>query len=91
MLGAEGEMLDPRLPCYGWCRMLSLPTLYPAEYVPEFLFTAEKPRIWLYFTVGAGCTQHMVRWIAVAGGHPALSVRVPPLPPCQPGGGGLLL
>ena len=55
LLGAKGEMLDYAL-TYGRILLVSLPTYIWQNLFQSFFVTAEKPKLGLAFTVGAGCT-----------------------------------
>ncbi len=65
LLGAEGEMLENCL-IYGRIFLLGMPAFMLQYCFQSFFVTAEKPRLGLYFTVGAGCANMALDALFVA-------------------------
>ncbi|MBC8530623.1 MATE family efflux transporter [Gehongia tenuis] len=64
-LGAEGAMLDYAV-LYGAILIPSLPLFMLQNVFQSFLITAEKPKLGLYMTVGAGVTNIVLDYLFVA-------------------------
>lgn len=65
LLGAEGDMLDYGV-TYGRILLLSLPASILQFEFQSLFITAEKPRLGLFVTVGAGVTNMVLDWLFTA-------------------------
>lgn len=64
LMGAEGKLLDDALK-YGYIIMAAVPTFILQAALPPFIIVAERPKLGLWITVGAGLTNMVLDFLLV--------------------------